>query len=370
MSAAYCLGAALACCCAVSFFSSTARAPLRRRAARRAASADRADVVGSGASCALGRGRPFASPQPAAGSRAGPSRCPLAPTMRHPRTSSASTAIDAATAAALDRLGIHRYDAISRWSRGDLERIAQALGIRRQRMNRENWIEQAQMLASGGETHYARRRARGETASASPTADQGERRKLVAQPPPPPRRAPAAPTRRAAPSTAPGRLPPPRRAPPLRSARATPRRCLRPRLRRRRPTQGIRARSLRAGRPAGSKPPRRVASPAQLCHRGRRQRRRGPRPQPRRPRAPVAGDTPARSSPPSPFGRTPAAAADDLLRLRGIDAQAARRCRRPASAVTQQIATWSAADVASLRIASLQPVGASPARIGSSRRRS
>ena len=62
--------------------------------------------------------------------------------------------------------------------RGDIGRIEQSLG-QPGRTNRENWIEQAQILAKGGETRYASRRARGETANAKPTPDEGERRPIV-----------------------------------------------------------------------------------------------------------------------------------------------------------------------------------------------
>ena len=62
--------------------------------------------------------------------------------------------------------------------RSDVERVEQSLG-QKGRVNQENWIEQAQILAKGGETHYASRRARGETANAEPTPDEGERRPLA-----------------------------------------------------------------------------------------------------------------------------------------------------------------------------------------------
>ena len=75
--------------------------------------------------------------------------------------------IDAALAAALGKLGITRYEQIAAWMRGDIGRIEQSLG-KAGRANRENWIEQAQILAKGGETRYASRRARGETANAEP----------------------------------------------------------------------------------------------------------------------------------------------------------------------------------------------------------
>ena len=77
--------------------------------------------------------------------------------------------IDAALEAELNRQGIGRYDQIAGWMRSDVRRIAMALGIGG-RINQENWIEQAGILAKGGETHYSTRRARGEVASAAPTA--------------------------------------------------------------------------------------------------------------------------------------------------------------------------------------------------------
>ena len=66
----------------------------------------------------------------------------------------------------LDKLGFHRYEQIAAWMRSDIERVEQSLG-QKGRINQENWIEQAQILTKGGETHYASRRARGETADAS-----------------------------------------------------------------------------------------------------------------------------------------------------------------------------------------------------------
>lgn len=78
--------------------------------------------------------------------------------------------IDAGLEAALNKLGITRYGQIAGWMRADVQRFAQALGVGR-RINHENWIEQAGILAKGGETHYSERLARGETATAAPTAD-------------------------------------------------------------------------------------------------------------------------------------------------------------------------------------------------------
>ena len=95
--------------------------------------------------------------------------------------------IDAALEAALNQLGVRRYEQIAGWMRADVQRVGQALGIGGA-INQENWIEQARVLAKGGETHYSARRARGETASAAPHADEG-----AAGPPPPVHRQPARP---------------------------------------------------------------------------------------------------------------------------------------------------------------------------------
>jgi predicted flap endonuclease-1-like 5' DNA nuclease len=78
--------------------------------------------------------------------------------------------VDAAMAASLNRLGITRYEQIAAWMRPDIERFEQALG-QKGRIARENWIEQAQVLAKGGETVYAARRAAGPASVAAPSPD-------------------------------------------------------------------------------------------------------------------------------------------------------------------------------------------------------
>jgi predicted flap endonuclease-1-like 5' DNA nuclease len=80
--------------------------------------------------------------------------------------------ISAEVEAALNALGLRRYTAIAALTAEEVRRISGRLG--KGRINRENWIEQAAVLARGQETHFARRRARGEVASASPTQDEGE----------------------------------------------------------------------------------------------------------------------------------------------------------------------------------------------------
>ena len=71
--------------------------------------------------------------------------------------------IDAGIEAALNKLGVDRYEQIAAWMQPDVKRIGEALGLGG-RINQENWIEQAQVLAKGGETYFATRRARGEAA--------------------------------------------------------------------------------------------------------------------------------------------------------------------------------------------------------------
>ncbi len=89
--------------------------------------------------------------------------------------------IDAATASALKQLGVRSYAEIAAFTPAEVRRISAAL-LLDGRIGRENWIEQAEVLARGGETQFARRRARGETASAAPTADEGEPRPLSTEP--------------------------------------------------------------------------------------------------------------------------------------------------------------------------------------------
>ena len=67
-------------------------------------------------------------------------------------------AIDADTEKRLKAQGTRSFDDIGRWSAADVNRINQALGLD-SRIDRDQWIEQAQILAKGGETYYSRNRA-------------------------------------------------------------------------------------------------------------------------------------------------------------------------------------------------------------------
>src|SRR5262245_41908285 len=185
MAAAYFLGAALAC---------VLRRSLSRGAEPAAVGERRVDPLPEVAqreaeAARFGRATlepPRAPPPPPPAAKPAPppaaARPALAPSAR-PAPAPVDTTphdlerirlIDARVAAALSKLGVNRYEQIAAWMQADVQRVDQALGDKG-RVNRENWIEQAQVLAKGGETHYSARRARGVGPSAAPTPDEGER---------------------------------------------------------------------------------------------------------------------------------------------------------------------------------------------------
>jgi predicted flap endonuclease-1-like 5' DNA nuclease len=61
----------------------------------------------------------------------------------------------------LNSLGITSYEQVANWSAADVERLSDVLDFKG-RIERENWIEQARILASGGQTEFSRRVDRGE----------------------------------------------------------------------------------------------------------------------------------------------------------------------------------------------------------------
>lgn len=61
----------------------------------------------------------------------------------------------------LNSLGITSYEQIANWTGADVYRLSQLLDFKG-RIERENWIEQARILASGGHTEFSRRVDRGE----------------------------------------------------------------------------------------------------------------------------------------------------------------------------------------------------------------
>ena len=60
----------------------------------------------------------------------------------------------------LNMLGYTRYAQIAAWTQADIDRVNQQLDFSG-RIERENWIEQARILATGGQTEFSRRQDRG-----------------------------------------------------------------------------------------------------------------------------------------------------------------------------------------------------------------
>ena len=78
-------------------------------------------------------------------------------------------AIDENTERRLKGLGVKRFEDMAHWTPADINRINQALGLSG-RIEREQWIEQAQILAKGGETYYSRNRGTGNRPAGSTPA--------------------------------------------------------------------------------------------------------------------------------------------------------------------------------------------------------
>jgi predicted flap endonuclease-1-like 5' DNA nuclease len=56
----------------------------------------------------------------------------------------------------LNSLGITQYEQVANWTGADIERISRLLDFKG-RIEREHWIEQARILATGGQTEFSRR---------------------------------------------------------------------------------------------------------------------------------------------------------------------------------------------------------------------
>lgn len=67
----------------------------------------------------------------------------------------------------LNSLGVTNYEQVANWTGADIDRISQILDFKG-RIERENWIEQARILAAGGQTEFSRRVDRGEVDSSKP----------------------------------------------------------------------------------------------------------------------------------------------------------------------------------------------------------
>ncbi|HVX36475.1 MAG TPA: hypothetical protein VHC71_09690 [Hyphomicrobium sp.] len=75
-------------------------------------------------------------------------------------------AIDADIEQRLKAEGIDSFEHIAAWSLADVNRFSQLLDIPG-RIDREQWVEQAQILAKGGETYYSRNRVAAQKAATS-----------------------------------------------------------------------------------------------------------------------------------------------------------------------------------------------------------
>ena len=64
----------------------------------------------------------------------------------------------------LNALGVTSYNDVAHWTSGDIDRISQTLDFKG-RIERENWVEQARILSSGGQTEFSRRVDRGDVES-------------------------------------------------------------------------------------------------------------------------------------------------------------------------------------------------------------
>lgn len=68
----------------------------------------------------------------------------------------------------LNSLGIASYEQIANWTGADIDRVSHILDFKG-RIERENWVEQARILAAGGHTEFSRRVDRGDVDSSKPS---------------------------------------------------------------------------------------------------------------------------------------------------------------------------------------------------------
>ena len=144
-------------------FSGTSAAAAQAMAAVAAMGARRSD-----AATTSGQAKPSAAPVPA------PPATPVATGALDDLTR--IRAIDAALQHKLREAGVHRFADIAAWGPDDVQKISDTFGFKG-RIEHENWIEQAQILASGGKTVYARQTQNAGQKLAKPSADEGTSRK-------------------------------------------------------------------------------------------------------------------------------------------------------------------------------------------------
>ncbi len=144
-------------------FSGTSAAAAQAMAAVAAMGARRSDATATS-----GQAKPSAAPAPT------PPATPVTTGALDDLTR--IRAIDAALQDKLREAGVHRFADIAAWGPDDVQKISDTLGFKG-RIEHENWIEQAQILASGGKTAYARRTQDAKQTLAKPSADEGTSRK-------------------------------------------------------------------------------------------------------------------------------------------------------------------------------------------------
>ena len=67
----------------------------------------------------------------------------------------------------LNSVGVVSYDQVADWTTDDIDRVSASLDFKG-RIERENWVEQARILAAGGQTEFSRRVDRGEVETSKP----------------------------------------------------------------------------------------------------------------------------------------------------------------------------------------------------------
>jgi predicted flap endonuclease-1-like 5' DNA nuclease len=262
--------------------------------------------------------------------------------------------------ASLQRMGIRRYTDVAAWTAGDVDKISKSLGFKG-RIEHENWIEQAQVLAKGGETAFSRRYDRGdmETVPAPKPQPPIAAPKTVAVPvasvPPPATRAESAPPASigaaaaaaaaaavaAAAAAAASRSPaqPPKPAPasaPAATAAPAPGPATPPAA----PAKTAAAAALAAAERVRSAAAATAAAPPTSPPGADRVRElagilSGTRP---------AGPAPAQAPAPAPRPAASAPAGDDLTRIRGIDAELHKLLNVRGITRFSQIGGWTPVD--------------------------
>lgn len=223
--------------------------------------------------------------------------------------------IDSGLAKGLADLGVRRFTDIARWMRPDVVRVSEALGLKG-RIEQQNWIEQAQILANGGETSFTRQLAARTANSIAALA-------------------PAVP----APAPAPAAAPPPPAPTPAAAAQPAPPAAS--------PSQA--AAAVAAALAAAAAATRQAVAPA--VH----EKAAFAEPREARPAIAAPSPAPAPAASPAPPAVTPIRPAaivvrDNLQRISGINAEVERRLNDQGITRYSHVAAWGAEDVSRLEM--------------------